>query len=426
MNNNRVLNWVTSRKIEIKGFFLYLMGSFITMILSLIINPLISKTMSHSDFAIIGYFTSFSALITPLISFSFVSYYSRHFYLLNDKEREDTKNTLLIAMLFLSLMLSVIITIFFVFYAKLVKLSLPVLPYAFLQIFSIYLSNFFVFMQVDLKMKRNPLKYFRITVLFGIINFLFILFLVVILKYGATGKLLATFMAYLVLSIYCFKYFFTGWTFNKVILRKAIRFSSPLIFAGMFAYFYSGIDMFFLEKRNDTYNMAYYSIALMISNYIMIFGTAFGQTIQADFFEALAHENWNKIIKLTFFTLIINAIPVFIFIIFAPFIISILTAGKYNGATQYAQLLCFRVIPFFLYFCFENIIIGLGYSKGLLIIKLTGLVLIVGIYYVLIEQYAFFGAAWGQVLSYLVLTIISVFYLIFKKDLMRRYIWLKK
>lgn len=414
------LNWIRERKAIISGFSLYLLGSVITMILSLLINPFVSKAMSHEDFAIVGYFSSFSSLFTPFISFTFVSYYARYFFLFDAEKRELMKNTLLIALLFLSFILSFVTFGLFFLYSKFVEISFPIFPYAILQILSIYFGCFFTFMQMDLKMRRNPRKYFNLTVALGVLNFLSVLLFVVILKYGATGKLLVPVICSLLFIPYFFKNFISGWKFNKAIFIDALKFCMPLVIAGMFAYFFSGIDMFILEKKNDTFNLGLYSIGLMISGYLMVFGNSFGQTFQPDFFQAIATKNKLQIIKLTVVTIVVNTIPVILFIIMAPFIIDILTFGKYVDAAPYAQILSLRLIPYFVYFCFENVIIGLGYSKGLLTLKIAGLITSILVYFFLITNYSFYGAAWGQVFSYCILILLSMLFLFYKSRLVKR------
>ena len=65
---------------SIKGYIAqlsqYFSASLIPMLLNLLINPLVALNMDPEDFAITGYFTSFTTLIGPIIAFYMIHYYN--------------------------------------------------------------------------------------------------------------------------------------------------------------------------------------------------------------------------------------------------------------------------------------------------------------------------------------------------------------
>jgi Na+-driven multidrug efflux pump len=63
-------------------------------------------------------------------------------------------------------------------------------------------------------------------------------------------------------------------------------------------------------------------------------------------------------------------------------------------------------------------VVGYGFSKYELFNKSLGAILTIILYKYLIDSYGFYGAAWGQSLSWLIMGIISIvclFYIQFKR-----------
>ena len=78
-------------KNDIRSIFLYLFASLIPIIVNLSINPWIAINMSPIDYTIVGYYTSFNLLFTPLITFSFSSYYVKKYFEGEINERKKIK-----------------------------------------------------------------------------------------------------------------------------------------------------------------------------------------------------------------------------------------------------------------------------------------------------------------------------------------------
>ena len=90
MNINKIF-----RHSKFKSVSYYLIASVLSTLIGLVINPFLSIGLSHKDFAVIGYFTSFITLLSPIIAFSFNSYYARNYFLVDDFKREKMLQTLL-------------------------------------------------------------------------------------------------------------------------------------------------------------------------------------------------------------------------------------------------------------------------------------------------------------------------------------------
>jgi len=112
---------------------------------------------------------------------------------------------------------------------------------------------------------------------------------------------------------------------------------------------------------------------------------------------------------------LLNLIPIALFIIAAPFIIKILTAGRFTEAYKYARILSLSNVTAGIYYAISNVIIAHGYPNITLLAKIIGSIINTFLFKFLISNFEFYGAAWGQVLSFLGMIIVCLIMLYIKK-----------
>lgn len=385
---------------------IYLSASLIPMILNLAMNPLVALNMTPRDYAITGYYNSFNTLISPLIVFYMLHYYVKRFYEIDAEERLKLKATIFKGLIFFSGFLSIISFFFILGYVLLFNgnSELPIYPYLLLSVFSLPLTGIYTLMLTDYKMNKDSKSYFRLSVSNGVLAILLVFLFVVILKLGAIGKMLAPFLTNLFLFILCcylnrklFKIKFDSQRF-----RDLLVFCTPLTIAAMLGFFSNGFDRVFLERIGDVTEYGYYIVGFQMAGYLSVFGTAIGATFQPDLFESIVKRNFHKTAKIVGLTLFLTSIVVISFILLAPFLVNILTAGRYILSTKYTQIIALSTITSMMYFSISQITVALGKTKITLYNKILTSVLIVTMFYELITHYQFMGAAWGIVLSFVI------------------------
>jgi O-antigen/teichoic acid export membrane protein len=166
---------------------IYMLASIIPMFIHLVTNPLIALNMTPVDYAIVGYFTSFNSLLTPLITFYAFAYYTKRYFELADNERLVLKATIFKSLIFFSFILATISFIVLFLYMKLLNKdsTMPFFPYAFLSIFTIPLGGIITLQLTDYKMERKSKSYFKLSVSQGLTGVGLSLLLVVGIKLGA-------------------------------------------------------------------------------------------------------------------------------------------------------------------------------------------------------------------------------------------------
>ncbi len=399
---------------QLKNLSLYLFASILTSLIGVLLNPFLAINLSPKDYAIIGYFTSFNTLILPILSFSLLSYYSRNYFKIKEEDRQSVLDTLIIMQILIGLLGLLFVLFGFYVYMDVAKVNFPFFPFAILCFIPTFFSCFYNFLLVEKRMKRQAKSYFNIVIINAIIGAAFLVLFVVIFKFGAIGRFWAALIPPVGMGIYSIFKLLSKFQVKKRILFEAISFSWPISISAILYYFLSGVDRAMLEKLNDNFTFGNYNVAIQISSYFYIFYAAIVQTFEPDIYKSIADNNRNKLYKISIGVVGLNAIPILLFILFAHPIVRILTFGRYMDSVSFAQILALKNIALGFCFLVSDIIIGFGYPKVELINRAIGAGLSVILFKILIAKFGFYGAAWGQSISFLLMTGISGLFIGYK------------
>lgn len=390
---------------QITNLSIYFLAALIPMILSLVSNPFLAKNLSPEDYAIIGYYSAFNSLFGPLINFYLLHYYTKRFYELDTEKRKILKATLFRALIFFSAFLSLIALVLLYFYSFFLnqETQIAFFPYALLSIFSTPLTGILTLTLTEYRMLRESKKFFRLSVTNGVLGILFAILLVVVFNFGALGRLTASLIAACSIFVYILSKNIEIWKipFDNEIFKTAIKFCWPLVIASMLTFFCTGYDKILLERQGDLHSLGIYSVGVTIAGYLSIFSTSINDTFQPDIYESIVKRNYRKCIKIVVMKLSMMCFFVFLFALFAPFIINILTFGRYVESAPYAVIVAISSITSMMYYSMSQITVALGLTKITLINKIVGSFLSIISFHILIYKFGTVGAAWGVVLSYI-------------------------
>ena len=402
---------------KLKSLSLYFFTSIITAGIGIFINPFLSMGLSHKDFAIIGYYAAFSSLFVPFLSLALSNYYARKYYQIEKEKREKIYQTILSIYLILGALTLMILIVAYFFYHKNYVKSIEFFPYAILSFLPLYFINFYNLYLLDLRMKNKAKQYSIISIANAVLGAALSLLMVYFFHYGAIGRLLALLVTSVLFSVFAFNIKKFKFLIDKDIAKEAFLFSWPLIISAVLSFFFMGIDRTFLEKINDNYNLGLYNVGLQISGYLSIFGTVLFQTFQPDIYKYTSKNEHKKLLKLALFVLVLNAVPIVLFIMLSEPLISVLTYGKYIESVDFAKILSVKLIATTFAFLMSEILVGYGFSKMELLNRILGAIFSVVIYLFFIKYWGFYWAAWGQSVTWIVMGIISLLSLFFVKFL---------
>lgn len=404
-----------SVKSNSKVAFIYLGSSVFATLINIAINPWMALNLSPDDYAKIGYFTSFQLLILPIISFNLVTFYIKNYYQIPEEKRIIVGDTILISSLIYGFFAMIVCYLLFYIYYLHSGVSFPFFPYAILSFVPVWLNGFLNFRLVQCRLTRDSKTFARITIFNALITTFFSVFLVVIFKYGAIGKLAATVICSCLIAILSWRKSFHKWQLDYPTIKQAFKFSYPLTLSGILWYFFSNFDRALLAPINDNNTLGIYNVGLQMAGMLTFFYTAIAQTFEPDIYKSIAEKNSRKMFKIIGGIFIINAIPNIIFIPFAPFIIGVLTSNRYIASSSFAEIFVLKNISMSLYYLMVMIVVGFGHTKQEFLIRLLGTFVSVIVLKILINKYLFYGAAWSQVFSFIILSSLLAFYLFLNK-----------
>ena len=415
-------------KLYIQNLSLYFLASLIPMFLQVISNPFFAMNLSPEDYAIIGYYTSLNVLFAPLITFYLLHYYMKRFFEISEEERFHLRSTIFKMLLLFSFVLTLLsIIIIFIYITYFNRQSqIAFFPYAILSALLPFFNGIFQLQLVDYKMQYNSKSYFKISILSPIISLAMSLLLVVVIKGGATGKMAGILIGPIILYIWCIKNnksYLEG-NFDWQLFKKIILFCWPLTIAAMLGFFSGGYDKVFLERTVSIQELGYYSVGVSIASYLNIFSTAISDTFGPDVYQSVAKRNIKKCFYLVCLKVTLISVVVLLFELLAPYIVTVLTAGRYIESVKYCTIVALSSITSVIYYSLSQITIALGYNKIPLINRIIVSICCILMYSVLIEKYGATGAAWGIVISFLLFFLGNlILILIYKYKQVRLYVW---
>lgn len=393
----------------------YFSASLIPMLLNLVINPLVALNMSPKDFAIVGYYTAFTTLVTPIIVFYMIHYFNKRYFELKDEEREHLRALLFKSLIFFSFGVSLICLVFIIIYIRFYSnISFEVFPYLYMSILTIPFTGIYNLELADYKMKRMSKEYLNLSLLRGIAIVGCVLLFVVWIKLGAFGKLLSTLIVEIGIFIYLICKHRDIWKISnsaKEIL-PVLNFCWPLALGASLGYFSNGYDKTVLETLGNITEFGYYCVGSGIASYLGVFTTSISATFQPDTYEAIINDHKLKLMKVVAVRWGLTLIVVLLFILFCPFFIKVLTAGRYMESVPYARIFAIASLTNTIYYIINDYSIARGKPHYYLITTILGSIAIVLLMPIFVTYYSYNGGAWMCVLSFLILTLLNIILLI--------------
>ena len=396
----------------------YFTASLIPMVLNLAINPLVAIYMEPEDFAITGYFLSFTTLVSPIIAFYMIHYYNKRYFELDDAGRSHMYALVFKMLIFFSAIVTGVCTLAIYLYIKQQsEISFATYPYLYMVMLVVPLTGIYNLQLAKYKMERKSKQFMNISVMKGVLGVVLTLLFVVIIPWGAFGKLLGP----LLLEIACFAYILVKnkdvWkvknTFSEV--KPILLFCWPLVLGASLGYFSNGYDKAVLATLGNNTEFGYYCVGASIAGYLTLFTSSLSATFQPDIYEAIIKDNKPKLFKVAALQWGMILGVVVLFIAFCPLIIKILTAGRYMQSTGYARLLACVCLANSIYYIINDYTIARGFPRFYLYTTIIGSGLIILCIPIFVDWLGYYGGALANIASFVALSIINLILLLIHK-----------
>lgn len=397
---------------------MYLTASIVSSLIGIVVNPLLALNLSPTDYAIISYYTSLATFVTPIIGFFLVDYYIRQYYKVNSEDRELIKGVVFKLLIIVQLVISTICLLGIAIYVTISHSSFDFFPYALFSIGSLYFLLPYQLKLAEYKIAGDGKGFAKYSIVWSLINTVLQLLFVVVLHFGAAGKLGGTFLYSVIAFVWCLypnrKYLSTKLERGK--LKEIGLYCYPLVLAAVLSFFTNGYDKILLERQGDIELLGIYAVGCQMAGYISVFSTSIKSTFQPDMFKAIADKSIKKVFITALIVVVGVSLFVLLFYLFCPLIIRILTAGRYMDSTGFARVVCLSAVTSTVYYQISQFTYGVGLSKIVLYNKIVCTAINIALMFFLVTRYSAIGAAWGLVIGWLIFALGNFVFLCFNRN----------
>lgn len=230
-------------------------------------------------------------------------------------------------------------------------------PYCAVGLVSITLNPIFIVYQSTLQAREESITYSKNNFAYFIINLLLNIFLVLILRIGPIGILLALAITDTIFFIHTFFKFVTKLTIGIKInyILQGLKYSLPLLPHTLSGWTLAMVNKLFLNNIVGSAALGIYSTAGQFSNVINVLTTAVNQAYVPWFFNKMKHKDKNEmeIVRISELMIVIYSFFAMGLSLFSPEIFSLIDDRYFDG-WKLVPFISFTYVFGGLYYFFVN------------------------------------------------------------------------
>jgi O-antigen/teichoic acid export membrane protein len=410
---------------------IYGIATVVPRMFSFILVPLYTKLLSKTDYGnvniLFAYIIFFNVVLTYGMETAFFRFYN------SESNKKSIIETSIISLLYSTILILVPALIFRDYISDFIGVSEEFIIYT---IWILALDTLVVIPFALLRVNQQPIKYTVLKILNVAINIsLNLFFLKYLSKINENNEFLKQFyfedyqVGYILISnitASCFTfivllpvYFKIKWKFNFKIWKKMVKYSLPILFAGIAFAINEQFDKILLEKLLPSSiakeEVGVYSACYKLGLFIVLFRTAFSLGIEPFFFSHSANENAKTIYaNVTKYFVIFGSFITLLVIVFADLLkVLMIRDNSYWVAMKVVPLIIFA--NFFLGI-YTNLSVWYKVTNKTHIgayISILGAIITLLLNFILIPFIGYFGSAIATIFAYGTMMIVS--YLVGKK-----------
>jgi len=261
-----------------------------------------------------------------------------------------------------------------------------------------------------LRLKFAPWKFFTLTLITKVVTIGFGLLAILVLNFGIDGLLVAQMLVLLLVSPLALLFIRQDLQAGKVTIlwmKKLLEFGSPFIFVSLAYWLFGAMDRWMLASMTTIEEVGVYSVAFRFVSAVVFVSAAFGKAwapvvfkLQKDYPKQYRAIYGEVLLFFLFFMLTVGGGLA----LFSGEMISLIMPSEYHASAIPLSILCFGVI---IQSMQQITAVGISLEKKTyLFARLAWLTAAVNFVanWLLIPSFGAAGAAWGTLISYIVLT----------------------
>jgi len=362
--------------------------------MKLILLIYVARILGATDYGKFSFALAFIGLFSVLATLGLSRIVVREFSQNREKEKDFSAIFSLRIIFSLIVLVLIIIGSFFITPDDLIRKLIWILAvYTLLEGLTSFLNFFF---QARQKMEYEAgSKIFRMALL-TILGLIIVFFFPSVENLSYAYLFSAVFTFIVITIIFHFKFYRLGLNLDKMVWKRYLKMSWPLIISGIFITIYGQIDSVMMGYFNQITETGWYNAALRIA------GAAFIPIglISTSFYPALSktigesknefRKNWANFMKIM---IILSVLAIIGGILLAPMIINLIYGSDYNSSIFAFQILIVMVGISFLHNPFNQALIISNQQKKFFWASLVGVIVNIVLNLILIPKYSLYGAA---------------------------------
>lgn len=404
----------SSKSIFVRNTSIYTFGNILPQLINVLLLPIFTRFLTKAEYGILSYTTALNVFLFLLGSLSIHSYILRHYFECDSEEEKKR--------LFGTVFLFLLVYNFFLLGAELLlfpvlsnyfHLRVPFQPYIKISLLINFIEIFAIIPQAYFRVKQKAGGFVLMTSLLIILSTVMSLYLVVWQKMGVLGRYYGLLGANLIFLcfylIFCLK--ISKLVINTYLLKRALKFSLPLIPGTFFLSIITMSDRLILERFTSLSRIGIYAIGFTLGSALNFITTGIYRAIEPEIYRLAGTINFN-IKMLTFKKYVVVFLTGLgcIMITFSREIVILFASPNFYESHKILILIAIA-------FIFQGISIPIScyltatYNTHYIpLISLMGALSSIGINLILIPKIGIYGAALSSIVSSCV---ILAFYKIF-------------
>lgn len=402
----------------IKNTIYYSIGEIIPRIISFLLLPILTTYLTTAEYGINTYTTTVMSFTFVIGALSLNTFILRFYYATKDEiERKKIIWSVFIFICIFNFFLSLFQLLFFPIIINYLNINIPFNPYFSISIINNFFDIIALIPLVLYRVKEDARGFLILSLSRTLLQFILVYIFVVLLGKGLEGS----YYARLLVNVpFMFLYYYlikkdTIKMMDYAILKKAIKFSLPLLPGSLAYLFVSLSDRIVLERYVSLDELGIYSVAATLALVLNIVIQALYKTLEPVLFREYHGNNFEEI-NLKFYKLYLCIL------IIAAFGTACLSKEFFFIATSTAFLSAYKIVPFLLISVvlsgintYLNILmITLNKQKLVSIISIISGVLSVTLNLILIPVLGFYGAIIASSISFLFVNIVCHYNVVIK------------
>jgi len=385
----------------------YGLGNILNAITSFIMLPLYLNYLTPAYYGIISIATALRNIMFMMCKMGLDKGYRRFYFDCNsDEERKRLFSTLVFSLIIFNTIVLILLWFYGdIIFSLLIK-DIPFHPYIWLVALTIFFN-----IPYHMQLRRfltinNAKRYVQLSYTIFFLNISLIVLFIAVFKEGAIGKLKADLIAMVIASVSCVFWLRRDlkFTFNIGELKSVLKFSTPLVPAGMSNWVLKLSDRLFIAHYLTANAVGLYSLGYKLASIIEIVIMSIQTAILSRFYYLSKNnrdEAVNVFSKLNTYILLIAVTLAFILSIFSKELIWLLTSNiDYLESANIIPLISTGLL-----FWAAWIIpcATLSYTKDTHIISkvlITMSLISMGSNIILIPRFGMYGAAYSTIITY--------------------------